>query len=117
MQFDAVKCVRAIACVIVTVGISLPVPKVCFAQVPPASSISKSEQRKEDRQLAKDVRLALNTNKVNTNDIRILARRGVVSLTGYVPDPSQITKAAMVAQSVPGVTAVKSYLILYVNGG
>ena len=116
MQFSAGLCMRAIVSAAVVMPIYLSLSNDSFAQASPADSVSKKEQREDDQQLAKDVRLALSKNKINTNDILILARRGVVSLNGYVPDPSQIQAAAMVAQSVPGVTTVKSYLLLYVNG-
>jgi hyperosmotically inducible periplasmic protein len=63
-----------------------------------------------DHKLEGQVRHALTTHKIESSDIRVVARAGVVTLDGTVQDESQIAEATTVAQSVSGVKSVKNNL-------
>jgi hyperosmotically inducible protein len=85
-----------------------------MAQSPAASS---GKATPADKQLARDVRKALSkAPNFNVSNVYVKARGGVVTLSGSVPDGSQIGQAAEVAQAVPGVTSVSNYLTLYTKG-
>jgi osmotically-inducible protein OsmY len=67
--------------------------------------------KKENRQLGRKVRSALaKTQGIDVSNISVRARGGAVSLTGSVPDESQIEKAGDVAKGVDGVTSVSNKL-------
>lgn len=69
-----------------------------------------------DHKLEGQVRHALTTHKIESSDIRIVARGGVVTLDGTVQDQSQIAQATTVAQSVTGVKSVKNNLSMHEAG-
>ncbi|WP_322068193.1 BON domain-containing protein [Paraburkholderia bannensis] len=72
----------------------------------------KKAQRAADRALAKQVRTALTKTKgLETINISVLARHGVVSLRGYVPDTEQVQLAGTTATQVAGVTSVTNNLV------
>ncbi|WP_321840797.1 BON domain-containing protein [Paraburkholderia bannensis] len=72
----------------------------------------KKAQRAADRALAKQVRTALTKTKgLETINISVLARHGVVSLRGYVPDTEQVQLAGATATQVAGVTSVTNNLV------
>jgi hyperosmotically inducible periplasmic protein len=78
-----------------------------------ASGVSaKKAARVANRQLAKKVRAALTKAKpaLPMADITVIAKAGVVSLTGSVPSQDQATQAATVAQGVAGVSSVNNRL-------
>ncbi|NUY01451.1 BON domain-containing protein [Paraburkholderia youngii] len=72
----------------------------------------KKAQRAADRALSKQVRSALTKTKgLETINITVLARRGTVSLIGYVPDNEQVQLAGDTAGHVAGVTSVANNLV------
>ena len=75
--------------------------------------------KKENRQLGRKVRGALaKAQGIDVSSISVRARGGAVTLTGSVPDQSQIDKAGDVAKGVDGVTSVSNKLtVVLPNGG
>jgi hyperosmotically inducible periplasmic protein len=69
-----------------------------------------------DHKLEGQVRHALTTNKIESSDIRVVARHGMVTLDGTVQDESQIAQATTVAQGVAGVKSVKNNLTKHEAG-
>jgi osmotically-inducible protein OsmY len=85
------------------------------AQVASSPAQSANDVKAANRQLARDVRLALRKAKnqgLRYSNISVRANNGAVSLTGSVPDADQIELAKSVAKSVPGVESVNSRLIV-----
>jgi hyperosmotically inducible periplasmic protein len=80
----------------------------------PTAKASKKQQRAANHKLAQAVRKALyGTKGLVSSNITVLARNGVVTLDGTVPDQSQIDVAGQAAQGVSGVTSVKNNVQLY----
>jgi osmotically-inducible protein OsmY len=76
-----------------------------------ASATSAKNIRKADRKLALDVRRAFDkTQGLQVSGLFVRARAGAVSLTGTVPDATQIPLAGDAARKVPGVTSVSNRL-------
>ncbi|HEY1998379.1 BON domain-containing protein [Paraburkholderia sp.] len=74
---------------------------------------SKKAVRAQNRELVKTVRHALtHTKNLDSSDITVLAKGGVVTLDGTVPSDDQIQRATDATSSVPGVTSVRNNLIL-----
>jgi osmotically-inducible protein OsmY len=74
-------------------------------------------QKQADQALAERVQTALTSDKVFYGRlITVRADDGVVSLTGYVWDPPDITTARIIAEGVDGVTGVINNLELQRNG-
>jgi hyperosmotically inducible periplasmic protein len=71
---------------------------------------------KQNLQLEHAVRRALDKQKIDTSDIRVVARSGAVGLEGTVPVVSQVSAAGSVAQGVTGVKTVKNGLTLRQEG-
>ncbi|RFU45937.1 BON domain-containing protein [Paraburkholderia sp. DHOC27] len=72
---------------------------------------SAKSVKKTDRTLGRKVRSALaKAQGVDVSSISVRARGGAVTLTGSVPDQSQIDKATAAAQGVAGVTSVSNKL-------
>jgi hyperosmotically inducible periplasmic protein len=66
-----------------------------------------------DRALRRRVLNALAKSKgLRASGITVRAKDGAVVLEGWVPEVAQIEQATRVAQTVPGVTAVKNTLTL-----
>jgi hyperosmotically inducible periplasmic protein len=86
-----------------------------YAQDDMAASSVKL-QRKANRKLAHDVRRALEKAQFDVDDVRILAKSGVVSLDGTVPDSNQLSRVPDVAGKVPGVTSVSNNLSVREEG-
>lgn len=84
----------------------------------PAQTASNPAQAEKDtraanRQLVKDVRRALKDARnqgLRFRNITVRANNGVVTLTGSVPEASQIDLAINTAKGVPGVESVNSRL-------
>lgn len=84
----------------------------------PAQTTSNPAQAEKDnraanRQLVKDVRRALKDARnqgLRFRNITVRANNGVVTLTGSVPEASQIDLAINTAKGVPGVESVNSRL-------
>lgn len=69
--------------------------------------------RRPDSSVIRDVRRALRrVPELDDSGIHIRAHRGVVTLTGTVPETWQISRAANAARSVHGVTGVSNRLTL-----
>ncbi|MBN3778650.1 BON domain-containing protein [Burkholderia sp. Ac-20345] len=69
------------------------------------------EQRRADRKLATQVRRTLARFKgIDSTQIVVFAKQGAVTLTGSVPDASQITLAVDAARGVSGVISVDNAL-------
>jgi osmotically-inducible protein OsmY len=74
-------------------------------------------QVQADKEIAERVETALSADKVlYAKHISVRADAGVVSLTGYVWDPSDFQLAMAIAEGVPGVTRVENDLELNRNG-
>jgi osmotically-inducible protein OsmY len=80
------------------------------------SGASVKLQKKANRKLAHDVRRALEKSQLDVDDVRILAKNGVVSLDGTVPDSGQLSKVPDIASKVPGVTSVSNNLSIHEEG-
>jgi hyperosmotically inducible periplasmic protein len=109
--------VRAIGILTATTisAASVMVVPVACAQTAAAATDTMTQPQK-NRKLARDVRKALEKARLNVDDIRILARSGVVSLDGTVPDGDEIAKAPAVAAKVPGVTSVANNISVREEG-
>ncbi|WP_396333170.1 BON domain-containing protein [Burkholderia anthina] len=67
--------------------------------------------RAENRRLCRDIRKALvKSRKLDTQNIAVICRSGVVTLAGTVPEQGQVDIAAAVAMSVAGVQSVTNAL-------
>ncbi|WP_118181057.1 BON domain-containing protein [Paraburkholderia phosphatilytica] len=76
-----------------------------------APAPSAKAVKKQNRTLGLQVRKALaKAQGIDVSNIAVRARGGAVSLTGTVPDASQIDKAGEVAKGVAGVTSVSNKL-------
>jgi hyperosmotically inducible periplasmic protein len=82
----------------------------------PAAKPSKRAAWKANHQLEAKVRHALTQAKVESSDIRVVARNGNVTLDGTVEDESTIPTATTAAQGVPGVKHVKNNLTKHEAG-
>ncbi|WP_429558897.1 BON domain-containing protein [Paraburkholderia youngii] len=70
-------------------------------------------QNRPDSAVSRDVRSALRrTPSLDASGIRVRARLGVVTLTGWVPEHRQIVLAGNTASSVRGVRSVTNQLTL-----
>lgn len=77
---------------------------------------SKAAMRKRNLQLEHAVRKELDRQKIDTSNIRVIARGGAVGLDGTVTDESQIALAGAAAQNVAGAGSVKNNLTLRLEG-
>ncbi|CAB3760241.1 BON domain-containing protein [Paraburkholderia humisilvae] len=82
----------------------------------PAAKPTHEQKWHADHKLEAQVRHALTTHKVESSDIRVVARHGVVTLDGTVEDESMIPVATTAAQSVAGVKSVKNNLTKHEAG-
>lgn len=84
----------------------------------PAAAQTKKEVRKQNHQLENAVRHALTRTKgLTTTGITVLAKGGVVSLIGNVPDESQIALAGNATKQVAHVSTVDNRLGVAEEGG
>lgn len=82
-----------------------------------AAQPSKKVQRARNHQLEKTVRRALShTKDLESAGITVLAKGGVVTLDGTVPENDQIQLAEDTASGVAGVSSVKNNLIMRETG-
>ncbi|QBR03729.1 BON domain-containing protein [Paraburkholderia pallida] len=106
--------VGIVAIALVVLGTSA-VTSTAFAQ--DSSNVASAKvERKANRMLARDVRKALERAKFDVDDVRILAKHGMVSLDGTVPDGDQLSRVPDVAGRVHGVTSVASNLTVREEG-
>lgn len=83
---------------------------VAASMAAPPSSKAKS---KANHKLENDVRRALAKAKgINPEGIVVLARNGVVTLSGNAPDSEQAARATQVAKGVAGVTSVTNQITI-----
>ena len=70
-------------------------------------------RNRPDGALVRDVRAALRRARaLDSSGIRVRARVGVVTLTGWVPTREQIARAGHAARSVRGVRSVSNQLVV-----
>lgn len=75
--------------------------------------VKKSAAIKADFKLERAVQKAFDQEKhFDSSDIRVVARKGVVTLDGTMPDDKQIQKASELATATPGVKSVTNSLTL-----
>ena len=83
-----------------------------------ASSSSAKAIRAENRRLQKAVVRSLSHTKgVSPGNILVVARSGIVTLEGSVPDAAQVALAVSAARRVDGVKDVKESLAIRPEGG
>jgi osmotically-inducible protein OsmY len=84
-----------------------------------SQSIAASPSRaRSDTQLVRDVRRAFTrTTGLNSASIHVQARHGIVTLTGSVPQRSQVQRAGNAARSVRGVRGVTNRLTVRTRRG
>ncbi|MGF6600963.1 hyperosmotically inducible protein [Paraburkholderia sp. GAS448] len=90
-------------------GRTASAPVVASMAAPPSSKAKRHANHK----LENDVRRALaKTKGINPEGIVVLARNGVVTLTGNAPDSEQAARATQVAKGVAGVTSVTNQITI-----
>jgi hyperosmotically inducible protein len=77
---------------------------------------ARAVARSANYKLERDVRKALDRSKVDSSNIRVVAKAGKVSLDGTVPDASQIELAGTSAAGVQGVSTLDNSLIVATPG-
>ena len=104
-----------IGCVTLTSGVYAQASDTTSMASTPATSSKKATPA--DKKLGRDVRKALSKAPgFNVSNVFVKARGGAVTLSGSVPEGSQIAQAGDVAKGVPGVTSVNNKLTLYSHG-
>ena len=97
----------------ITVAVAVLCGVAACASGPPKTDA----QRQADRETAQRVEVALNADKaLYGKHISVQADNGVVRLTGYVWETSDLQTASIIAEGVQGVTAVVNNLELNRNG-
>lgn len=77
----------------------------------------KSASIKANFRLEEAVQKAFDKQKhLNSSDVRVVSRNGVVSLEGTMPDDKQIQRATEVATATPGVKSVTNSLTVREEG-
>ncbi|MDR3097471.1 MAG: BON domain-containing protein [Paraburkholderia sp.] len=110
--------IGALAVAVATVGYAQVAPAGAGPAVSTAASNSgepagpgKAALRAENRALQKEVLRSLSRTKgLDASNIVVVARGGVVTLNGSVPQADQVERAIAVARRVSGVGDVKSHL-------
>lgn len=83
------------------------------ATAPAETAASPASPGRSDSALVRDVRRAFTrTPGLNFASIHIKAHNGVVTLTGWVPQHSQIERAGNAASAVRGVSSVSNQLTI-----
>jgi hyperosmotically inducible periplasmic protein len=82
----------------------------------PTEHATRASVRKANHRLEHDVRVALNHAKIDTADVRIVARSGKVTLDGTVPEDGMVQTAGTTAGAVAGVTSVSNQLTMREKG-
>lgn len=79
---------------------------------------TSSARRRSDNDIVRDVRRAFTrTPGLNSSGIHVRSHHGAVTLTGRVPQRSQIARAGSAARSVRGVHSVSNRLTVVTRGG
>lgn len=88
------------------------------AAVSGQSITTSSVHRRSDNDIVRDVRRALSRAPgLNPSGIHVRSRNAAVTLTGRVPQRSQIARASSAARSVRGVRSVSNRLTVVTRGG
>jgi hyperosmotically inducible periplasmic protein len=86
-------------------------PNDASMQSQPTPAASNRNTNRSDSAIVRDVRRAFTrTTNLNSANIHVQARHGIVTLTGTVPQQSQIGRAGNAARSVRGVRSVQNRL-------
>ena len=97
--------------------VCLAVTVLCAVAACASGPQKTAAQAQTDKEIAERVETALSADKaLYAKHISVGADNGVVSLTGYVWDPSDFQLAMAIAEGVPGVTRVENDLELNRNG-
>ena len=111
---NVLQLLAIIGCVTLTSGVYAQASDMSMASAPATSS---KKATSADKKLGRDVRKALSKAPgFNVSNVFVKARGGAVTLSGSVPEGSQIAQAGEVAKGVPGVTSVNNKLTLYSHG-
>jgi osmotically-inducible protein OsmY len=98
-------------------SIAVAVAALCGVAACASGPRRTTEQVQADKATAERVEAALNADKtLYARHISVHADNGVVRLTGYVWDSSDLEAATLIAEGVQGVTAVVNNLELNRNG-
>ncbi|MCC8403041.1 BON domain-containing protein [Paraburkholderia sp. MMS20-SJTN17] len=93
-------------------------PNDASMQSQPAPAASNRNTNRSDSAIVRDVRRAFTrTTSLNSANIHVTSRHGIVTLTGTVPRQSQIARAGNAAKSVRGVRSVQNRLTVRRRAG
>ncbi|KAA1004896.1 BON domain-containing protein [Paraburkholderia panacisoli] len=92
-----------------TSGTEASAPTTTASDAKAAKAANKALRKAVIRQLSR-------TPGITVGGINVVAKAGVVTLLGVVPDTRQIELAGQIAQEVHGVTEVRNSLTLQTNG-
>lgn len=93
-------------------------PNDASMQSRPTPAASNRNTNRSDSAIVRDVRRAFTrTTNLNSANIRVEARHGIVTLTGTVPQQSQIARAGNATRSVRGVRSVHNRLTVRRRAG
>jgi hyperosmotically inducible protein len=110
---DFLKALGGVICVAVACNVYAQASDAGMASDAAATTSAPSAKmaKQENRKLGRQVRIALSkAHGIDVSKIDVRARGGAVTLTGTVPDQSQIDAATTAAKGVPGVTSVSNKL-------
>ncbi|WP_233856578.1 BON domain-containing protein [Paraburkholderia sp. HD33-4] len=109
--FGAVFAVAIATCATYANAQTREMPTDASMQSQSAPAASNRNNNRSDSAIVSDVRRAFTrTTNLNSANIRVDARHGVVTLSGTVPQQSQIARAGNAARSVRGVRSVHNRL-------
>jgi hyperosmotically inducible protein len=113
---DVLKALGVVVCI--AVASSAYAQSDAMASSGTMAAPSAKATKQTNRKLGLAVRKALaKAQGFDVSNVYVRARGGAVTLTGTVPDGSQISQAEEVAKSVPGVTSVTNKITLGIQGG
>ncbi|WP_207004003.1 BON domain-containing protein [Trinickia mobilis] len=113
---DILKALGVVVCI--AVASSAYAQSDAMASSGTMAAPSAKAVKQANRKLGLAVRKALaKAQGFDVSNVFVRARGGAVTLTGTVPDSSQIGQAEEVAKGVPGVTSVTNKITLGVQGG
>jgi hyperosmotically inducible periplasmic protein len=83
------------------------------ATQPQSSGVSTKETRAQNRLVEREVRKMFTMTKgLNSSSIVVIARGGLITLSGSVPSASQIQLAGDVAQKAPDAKSVANHIVV-----
>lgn len=99
------------------ISFSVAVAVLCSVAACASGPAKTDAQRQADKETVERVEAALSSDKtLYAKHISVHADNGVVRLTGYVWDASDLQTATLIAEGVQGVTGVVNSLELNRNG-